>query len=256
MVCGIYKIENKENGKVYVGSSKDINKRWYAHRTALMNKKHHNAKLQHAWNKSGGKIELEYSILEECDILKLFEREQHWMDHYDSYVSGYNCTRHAQGSPNAVKTLVWIKTEPLLHEMFQNIYEFQLGLKSSKGNSILVSHFGLKLEKASSNSAFIKRLWMASNMLLSIRYDLEQAKHEDEYRLHYIHYSGKTGGYSLSLENNQSVKDKYSVHDKTKRDNILNELWQDVQDCFTGRIGKAVKERYELYLKGVDVDGE
>lgn len=32
MTCGIYKIENKESGKVYIGSSKNIEKRWEAHR--------------------------------------------------------------------------------------------------------------------------------------------------------------------------------------------------------------------------------
>ena len=31
MTCGIYKIENKESGKVYIGSSKNIEKRWEAH---------------------------------------------------------------------------------------------------------------------------------------------------------------------------------------------------------------------------------
>ena len=50
MTCGIYKIENKENGKVYIGSSKNIEKRWEAHEVGLKNKRHHNAKLQHAWN--------------------------------------------------------------------------------------------------------------------------------------------------------------------------------------------------------------
>lgn len=54
---GIYKIINKTNGKYYVGSSKNIicgdNSRWYKHFTELMNHRHKNNKLQHAWNKYG-----------------------------------------------------------------------------------------------------------------------------------------------------------------------------------------------------------
>ncbi len=38
-VCGIYCIENKVNGKKYVGQSIDIYKRWKQHRNELNNKK-------------------------------------------------------------------------------------------------------------------------------------------------------------------------------------------------------------------------
>lgn len=30
-ICGVYKITNKVNGKIYIGSSKDIYKRWKHH---------------------------------------------------------------------------------------------------------------------------------------------------------------------------------------------------------------------------------
>ena len=41
---GVYKIENINNGKKYIGSSKDIEKRFYQHRRKLENNydgKHH-----------------------------------------------------------------------------------------------------------------------------------------------------------------------------------------------------------------------
>ena len=256
MTCGIYKIENKENGKVYIGSSKNIEKRWEAHEVGLKNKRHHNAKLQHAWNKAGGKLPLDYSVLEECSIEDLFVREQHWMDFYNSYSDGYNCTKLSQGCPNPVKTSVWIKTEPLLPEIFQNFYEFQLGMDDSHANKIYVSHFDLKLEKASSNTAYIKRLHKLSRMLINIRLELEGFEEGYEYRLHYIHYSGKDGGYELTRELNESKKSKYSAHNKVKRLNILSVLWDEVMESFTGRVGKGIKERYDLYLQGRDVDGE
>ena len=30
-ICGVYKIKNIINNKIYVGSSKDIKNRWYQH---------------------------------------------------------------------------------------------------------------------------------------------------------------------------------------------------------------------------------
>ena len=45
-MIGIYKIENKVNGKVYIGQSIDINTRWYNHRKELNGNRHHNEHLQ------------------------------------------------------------------------------------------------------------------------------------------------------------------------------------------------------------------
>ena len=45
-MIGIYKIENKVNGKVYIGQSIDIEKRWKEHISCLNNRTHHNDYLQ------------------------------------------------------------------------------------------------------------------------------------------------------------------------------------------------------------------
>ena len=256
VISGIYKIENKNNGKVYIGSSKNIHKRWKEHKTSLRKKVHHNAKMQHAWNKAGGNLDLNFEVLEECQTEFLFEREQHWMDFYDSYTSGYNCTIKAQGSPNPVKTSVWIKSEPLLPEIFQSLYEFDCRRKGSKANTVLVSHFGMKIGKASSKTAFVSRLLKAIRLMLSIMEELEEVDNTTEYRLHYIHYTGKQGGYELSPELNAAKKASVSAHNKVKTLNITGVLWAEVEECFTGPFGKALKARYDLYLQGVDVNGE
>ena len=38
--CGIYKIENKINGKCYIGQSVDILRRWRVHKTIANNENH------------------------------------------------------------------------------------------------------------------------------------------------------------------------------------------------------------------------
>ena len=69
MTCGIYKIENLINGKVYIGQSIEIEKRW---------QKHLNAKddfLIHKALRKYGKSNFSFSILEECAINELDARE-------------------------------------------------------------------------------------------------------------------------------------------------------------------------------------
>jgi group I intron endonuclease len=53
MKSGIYKIENVIDGKKYVGSSKNLNKRKATHWRSLRNNKHHNQHLQRAFNLYG-----------------------------------------------------------------------------------------------------------------------------------------------------------------------------------------------------------
>lgn len=88
-LSGIYKIENKVNNKVYIGSSKNINTRWGQHKNMLNNNKHHSIKLQRAWNKYG-EANFIFEVIEECDIEKLLYLEQFYIDKYKSYYEGYN----------------------------------------------------------------------------------------------------------------------------------------------------------------------
>ena len=86
----IYRIINKVNGKFYIGSTKDISKRWYQHCFALNNNTHYNTHLQNAWNKYGEE-NFEFEILEECDDNKQFEIEQEYLYKYQPFgENGYN----------------------------------------------------------------------------------------------------------------------------------------------------------------------
>ena len=67
--CGIYKITNINNGKYYIGSSININRRWHEHKRNLNKNKHNNIHLQKSWNKYG-----EASFL--FEIIELVENEK------------------------------------------------------------------------------------------------------------------------------------------------------------------------------------
>ena len=53
IIAGIYSIVNQNNGKTYIGSSKNIIRRWGIHKSALKNNRHHCIHLQRSWNKHG-----------------------------------------------------------------------------------------------------------------------------------------------------------------------------------------------------------
>ncbi len=104
-VCGIYKIKNIINNKIYIGQSCSIKNRWNIHINNLLNNKHINYHLQQSWNKYG-KDCFEFSIIEECKEERLNEREIYWIDHYKSYDSnfGYNMTYGGEGGKPTEET--------------------------------------------------------------------------------------------------------------------------------------------------------
>lgn len=77
--CGIYKIVNKINNKIYIGSSFDIKTRWMNHRYLLNSNQHHSVHLQHAWNKYGSN-NFEFIVLELCSIENLLLKEQTYLN--------------------------------------------------------------------------------------------------------------------------------------------------------------------------------
>lgn len=90
-ICGIYCIENISTSKKYIGQSTDILYRWNKHKTNLNGNYHPNMYLQSSWNKYG-ESDFVFSILEECNMDELDERESYWIDYYNTVdrTKGFN----------------------------------------------------------------------------------------------------------------------------------------------------------------------
>ena len=79
MGCGIYKITNEVNNKVYVGSSLNIKNREYKHFWLLRNGKHDNSFLQNSFNKNG-ELKFKFEIIELCNSSELIDKENYYID--------------------------------------------------------------------------------------------------------------------------------------------------------------------------------
>lgn len=91
MESGIYKIKCLGNGKIYIGSSYCIEKRYKNHIAKLRLNKHINKFLQSAYNKYGEQSFV-LSVIEYCDVNNLKDREQFWMDETKCFdrIIGFN----------------------------------------------------------------------------------------------------------------------------------------------------------------------
>lgn len=91
MKSGIYKIISLINNKVYIGSSSNIENRIIYHLQDFKRENHHNQHLQNTYNKYG-KENLQFEVIELCDLKDCYIKEIYWSNFFDSFnpEKGYN----------------------------------------------------------------------------------------------------------------------------------------------------------------------
>ena len=117
---GIYKIENKINGKVYIGQSQNIFKRWSVHGNI---NKAGNCKMAIAKAITKYGVEnFKFEILELCTKEELNIKEIYWVSVYDSYKKGYNSTTGGDAPDEvAFSKLTKGTVKTLLQELKANV---------------------------------------------------------------------------------------------------------------------------------------
>lgn len=99
--AGVYKITNKINGRIYIGSAKEFKCRWRQHTSALKGQRHENRFLQADYNLCGPDA-FRFEVLEVVEGT----REQRWAReetylavHFGDFGKCYNLTKRAVSTP-------------------------------------------------------------------------------------------------------------------------------------------------------------
>ncbi len=101
--CGIYQIKNTRNGKIYVGSTKNLKTRETQHFYELNKKTHRNAKLQRAYLKESESFVFEVLLICSEENLLMYEQA-----YFDAWSPEYNI------SPQAGR-IVWDEERKVRH---------------------------------------------------------------------------------------------------------------------------------------------
>lgn len=103
-ISGIYGIYSKRKNLWYIGKSSDIFNRWESqHKRDLKRGLHHSNKLQHHYNKYGIE-DLGLAILMETKD-NLFFWEEFFIECFDSFENGFNCTPGGEDPPVHLRPL-------------------------------------------------------------------------------------------------------------------------------------------------------
>lgn len=87
-MIGIYKITNNINGKIYIGQSNNIQRRFSEHQTkGSISRIPVDIAIQ-----KYGKENFSFEVLEECPVEELNTKETEWITYFNSIENGYNCS--------------------------------------------------------------------------------------------------------------------------------------------------------------------
>jgi group I intron endonuclease len=86
----IYAIRNTKTNERYIGSTKNLKARNQQHFAELRRDYHSNRYLQRAFDKYGERSFVVEVVEEDVPESIISSRENHWINHFDSYKNGYN----------------------------------------------------------------------------------------------------------------------------------------------------------------------
>lgn len=167
--AGVYQIRNKQNNKIYIGSTSGrFSRRLTSHIRELIGNRHHSKHLQNCFDQNPCFDYFEISILEVCLPEKCLEREQVYLDLYKPYDDrfGYNI------SPTATSCLGIKKTKEEKMIIFERMRELT--------DEQIIEIFNLRNEYKLSNEKISKVMGISKNNVASILTKKEKYKYVKE----------------------------------------------------------------------------
>lgn len=128
---GVYLIENTANGRVYVGSSKDVDRRLEHHTYQLSRGKHHNSRLQKDYTSQQG-VGFEYKVIEHSvPTERLQHAENYWIKGLCLVGEDYNIKMTSGNTPQTTG-----RRDPETEVLHKDFLEVSLHAVLSGGISV------------------------------------------------------------------------------------------------------------------------
>lgn len=177
-MVGIYKITNPK-GKVYIGQSIDIDKRFYQY--GKKRKECIGIKILNSLIKYG--IENHsFHVLEECEINVLDQKEIYWINYYNSIEKGLNIELGGNGGPRSKETKEKIRKNSI-GKNSRKIKQYNLNNQYIKTwNSIVEAErvYGTGIKGVLSKKKFTAGgfIWRYENEVLPSNYKIPEHKNK------------------------------------------------------------------------------
>lgn len=245
----IYKIQNKVNNKVYIGSTNNFKSRISTHKRELKNNKHHSKKLQNSYNFYGVRGFV-FEVLEDLTGVvtreELYDVELKYIEKYNSNKEGYNCTdwtnprgrflptnKALQAIAKDKKSFYFYKEklEDILNTYTNKIPDLELPLLFN----------GFRLE---SKSTPLKRIYSSLNILEEVLQELSALTGKEDYiKVSHINYLSGSYDYNISCGgcklNAKGKPVNWSVPDKEDKihfcDHLINAWKNELLDSKNGQ---------------------
>lgn len=124
-ISGVYKINNTSSGDFYIGSSKDIKRRWHQHKCLSVWTKQPNSRMYKDMAQYGLN-NFTFEIIEETDNLK--EREQYWIEQLSptyntNRASGWDIDKRKESQERYRHTDKWKEYKKDYDKAYQKEYQ-------------------------------------------------------------------------------------------------------------------------------------
>lgn len=212
-MMGIYKITNNINNKNYIGQSVDIEKRWKDHKTKY-NWERENKKILYLAFQKYGLENFSFSVIEECSIDQLNEREKYWIQYYNSYNgNGYNMTSggESNGEDNHPK-----------HKLRkEDVIDIRTRYKNLERRKEVFLLYNQKIGKSGFDKIWKGETW--KNVMPEV--------YTDENKNFHLHNTGNSG--SQNGRASVTEEDVRDIRTRRKNGEKLKDVYNDYKDRLT-----------------------